>query len=111
MDCQDWETVKVGVKSRPVTTTRPAHTAGTKAKRALEDDDAPRAAPRSLSAASRAEIVRIRTTEPKKSQAELNTLCSFPTNTIRNIESGHLTPSPTQLNVLNRVLRTNLRFA
>ena len=111
MDCQDWETVKVGVKTRPVTTHRPAHTAGTKAMRALDEGDAPPKPPRSLSAASRAEIVRIRTTEPKKTQAELNTLCSFPPNTIRDIESGHVTPTPTQLNVLNRVLRTNLRFA
>ena len=112
MDCQDWEPVKVGSKTRPALTHRPAHTAGAKALRALEDDgDAPPKAPRSLTAASRAEIVRIRTSmEPKKTQAELNTACAFPPHTIRDIEAGRLTPTPTQLNVLNRVLRTNLKY-
>jgi hypothetical protein len=111
MDCQDWETIKVGIRARPAPAHRPAHTAGTKALRAAESDDAPPPAPRSLSAASRAEIVRLRTTmTPKKSQAELNTACSFPPHTIRDIEAGRLTPTPTQLNVLNRVLRVNLKY-
>jgi len=111
MDCQDWETVKVGSKTRPAPTHRPAHTAGTKAMRAADDGDALPTAPRSLTAASRAEIVRIRTSsEPKRTQAELNTTCSFPANTIRDIEAGRITPTPTQLNVLNRVLRTTLKY-
>jgi hypothetical protein len=111
MDCQDWETIKVGSKTRAAPVARPAHTAGTKAMRAADDGDAPPKAPRSLTAASRAEIVRIRTTtEPKKTQAELNTACAFPPHTIRDIEAGRLTPTPTQLNVLNRVLRTNLKY-
>ena len=80
--------------------------------RAADDRDAPPKPPRSLSAASRAEIVRIRTTGiPKRTQAELNTACSFPPNTIRDIEAGIITPTPVQLNVLNRVLRTTLKYA
>lgn len=111
MDCQDWEPVKVGSKSLRTPVKSPAHTAGTKALRAAEDDDAPPKAARSLSAVSRAEIVRIRTTqEPKKTQNELNTACAFPPHTIRDIEAGRLTPTPTQLNILNRVLRTNLKY-
>ena len=111
MDCQDWETVKVGSKTRKTPEARPAHIAGTKAMRAADDGDAPPKPPRSLSAASRAEIVRIRTTgDLKRTQAELNTACSFPPNTIREIEAGRLTPTPTQLNVLNRVLRTTLKY-
>jgi ribosome-binding protein aMBF1 (putative translation factor) len=111
MDCQDWETIKIRSISKKTAPSRPAHAAGTKALRAVEDDDAPPKAPRSLSAASRAEIVRLRTAmEPKKTQAELNTACSFPPHTIRDIEAGRLTPTPTQLNVLNRVLKTNLKY-
>jgi hypothetical protein len=111
MDCQDWEPIKVGSKTRRAPVARPAHVAGTKAMAAADDGDAPPKAPRSLSTASRAEIIRIRTTsDPKKTQAQLNTACSFPSNTIRDIEAGRLTPTPTQLNVLNRVLRTNLKY-
>lgn len=111
MDCQDWETVKVGSKTRPAPTHRPAHTAGTKAMRAADDGDAPPKPPRSLSSVSRAEIIRIRTTmEPKKTQADLNTACSFPPNLIRDIEAGRVTPTPMQLNVLNRVLRAALKY-
>ncbi len=110
MDCQDWETVTVG-KARKAPARAPAHSAGAKALRALEDDDAPVKTARSLSAASRAEIVRIRTSsEPPRTQAQLNTACSFPPNTIRDIEAGRITPTPTQLNVLNRVLRTTLKY-
>lgn len=111
MDCQDWNTVKIRSIAKKPAPSRPAHPTGTKTLRAVEDDDAPRKAPRSLSAASRAEIIRIRTTqEPKRTQTELNTACSFPPHTIRDIESGRLTPTPTQLNVLNRVLRTVLKY-
>ena len=111
MDCQDWETIKIRSTAKKTVPSRPAHAAGTKAMRAVEDDDAPPKAARALSAASRAEIVRLRTTqEPKKTQTELNTACSFPPHTIRDIEAARLVPTPTQLNVLNRVLKTNLKY-
>jgi ribosome-binding protein aMBF1 (putative translation factor) len=111
MDCQDWDTVKVGSKTRKAPAPRPARPAGTKALSAL-DDDAPAPAPtKSLSAVSRTEIVRLRTArEPPLTQAGLNTACSFPPHTIRDIEAGRLCPTPTQLNVLNRVLRTALKY-
>ena len=79
MDCQDWEPVKIRTTSKKTAPSRPAHAAGTKALRAVEDNDALPKAARALSAVSRAEIVRLRTTqEPKKTQTELNTACSFP---------------------------------
>jgi hypothetical protein len=46
----------------------------------------------------------------KRTQAELNTMCRFPPNTIRDIEAGKLTPSIGQLNVLNQVLKTGLKL-
>jgi ribosome-binding protein aMBF1 (putative translation factor) len=47
----------------------------------------------------------------KKTQVELNQLCSFPVNTIRDIEAGRLTPNPGQLIRLNAVLKTKLTLA
>ena len=109
MDCQDWDSVKIGVHARRTVAPRPAKPAGTKALSALEDETP--VPTKSLSPVSRAEIVRLRTTrEPPMTQAGLNTACSFPANTIRDIESGKLCPTPTQLNVLNRVLRTALKY-
>jgi len=109
MDCQDWDSVKIGVHARRTVAPRPAKPAGTKALSALEDETP--VPTKSLGAVSRAEIVRLRTTrEPPMTQAVLNTACSFPANTIRDIESGRLCPTPTQLNVLNRVLRTALKY-
>ena len=63
-----------------------------------------------LSAASRQEIVNRRVAN-KWSQADLNTQCCFPANTIREIEAGRTPPTIGQLNKLNQVLKTGLRFA
>jgi hypothetical protein len=110
MDCQDWETVKVGRAAKPAKP-HPAHIAGAKALRAVEDDDIPKPT-KSLSAESRTAIVRLRTAlTPPMTQSDLERACSFPKNTIRDIEAGRLCPTPTQLNVLNRVLRTTLKYA
>ena len=112
MEHQDWDPIRVGTTLKKKPAPRPAHSAGTKALHAVEDDEHPKLPTKSLSAASRAEIIRLRNTaEPKKTQAELNTLCAFPVNTINKIESGHLCPTPKQLEVLNRVLRTTLKYA
>lgn len=109
MDCQDWEAVTV--RRRSAAAHHPSAAAGTRALRTVESEEY-KLPTKSLSAESRAEIVRLRTSRvPKLTQAELNTLCSFPPNTIRDIESGRVCPSPTQLNVLNRVLRTTLKYA
>lgn len=43
-------------------------------------------------------------------QQRLNQECQFPLNTIRDIENGKSTPTPGQLNVLNRVLKTGLKY-
>ncbi len=110
MDCQDWDSVKIGTHARRPVAPRPARPAGTKALHALEEETP--APTKSLSAESRATIIRLRTTrEPPWTQNDLNIACSFPSHTIRDIESGKLCPTPTQLNVLNRVLRATLKYA
>ena len=63
-----------------------------------------------LSAESRMELVQKRVAL-NKSQMQLNQDCRFPVNTIREIESGRLCPTPTQINMLNRVLKASLKYA
>lgn len=114
MDCQDWNDYKVGVKARGggsgTAVKRPAVAPSVKTTRALESEDGTAALPtKSLGNEGRALIVSKRV-ELKKTQAELNAMCSFPSNTIRDIECGKLCPTPMQLNVLNRVLRVTLKY-
>ena len=117
MSHQDWTPLQI----RSAGAVRAAHAATTAAvsaarsaaaAAAAEREDAPlKPSHRTLSAESRAELVRIRASERKLSQVQLNTLCSFPPNTIRDFENGRLSPTPTQLNVLNRVLHTAFKYA
>lgn len=117
MDHQDWTTITVR------NTRRPAGGAGTGAPgaprrtvtneariaRELDGDDMPRVHVKRLSAESRQQIVAARVAK-SWDQARLNTMCSFPPHTIREIEAGRFHPSPGQLNVLNRVLQIALRY-
>ena len=63
-----------------------------------------------LSVGSRQHIVVMRAAN-KWSQVDLNQRCSFPVHTIKEIEAGRLSPTIGQLNTLNRVLKTGLKFA
>ncbi len=63
-----------------------------------------------LSTQSRQDMIQVRTQTLKKTQVELNQMCRFPPNTIRDIEAGKLTPSGGQLNVLSAQLRIPLRL-
>ena len=63
-----------------------------------------------LTQESRHLIVTLRATN-KWTQVELNQRCNFPANTIRDIETGKTCPSPGQLGILNRVLKTGLKYA
>jgi ribosome-binding protein aMBF1 (putative translation factor) len=62
-----------------------------------------------LSAESRQAMMRLRA-EQKWSQRDLDMRCSFPANTIRDLENGKLSPSSGQLNNINRVLKTGLKL-
>ena len=95
-------------KSGPSAGKVPNLTAAAAAQRRAEAAEVPK--PRVLSSESRTQMMQLRAAM-KKTQVELNQLCSFPVNTIRDIEAGRLTPNPGQLIRLNAVLKTKLTLA
>jgi ribosome-binding protein aMBF1 (putative translation factor) len=117
MDHQDWNTVTVRNTRRPAGGAgasasggpRRAVTNEARIARELDGDDMPRVHVKRLSAESRQQIVAARVAK-SWDQGRLNTMCSFPPHTIREIEAGRAHPSPGQLNVLNRVLQIALRY-
>ena len=62
-----------------------------------------------LSAESRTTLITKRAAL-KMTQVQLNQRCSFPPNTIRDLENGTLCPSNGQLNLLNRIIGGGLRL-
>jgi ribosome-binding protein aMBF1 (putative translation factor) len=113
MDCQDWTPTTITSSKATATKAAAASTARKVAPevahaRKVEQADVP-VKPKQLAPESRQEIVNKRAAM-KKSQVELNQLCNFPVNTIREIEAGRLTPTIGQLNTLNRVLKTGLKM-
>ena len=63
-----------------------------------------------LSSESRQAMMGVRAAN-KWTQVELNRLCGFPVNTIREMEAGRQCPNPKQLSIINRVLKTQLKVA
>jgi ribosome-binding protein aMBF1 (putative translation factor) len=113
MDCQDWTpttitSTKAAATARAAATTQRKIAPEVAHARKIENAEGPTRA-KQLAPESRHEIVMKRA-EMKKSQVELNQLCNFPVNTIREIEAGRLTPTIGQLNTLNRVLKTGLKM-
>lgn len=64
---------------------------------------------KSISVLSRTEITKARTSIGK-TQTELNNLCQFPLNLLRDIESGKVQPTSIQLRILNSKLGTLIKF-
>ena len=109
MDGQDWDPVvikRTGVK-RVVKGAGVAVTAAAAEQRRAEAAEIPK--PRVLSAESRTQMMQLRAAM-KKTQVEVNQMCGFPANTIRDIESGKLTPNAGQLIRQNNVLRAKFRL-
>lgn len=110
--CQDWTTVVIkrrggvgkGGKSSGIQITHDA-----KMMRTLDSDDA-RVEIKRISPENRQLIIQKRV-ELGWDQTKLNTMCSFPPYTIKEIEAGKAQPSPKQLSVLNRVLKTSLSYS
>ena len=105
MDGQDWDPVVVNSAKRVVKgagVKLPSLTAAAAAQRRVESQELP--VRKVLSPESRTQMMQLRAAM-KKTQLELNQLCGFPANTIREIEAGRLTPNPSQLIRLNNVLR------
>ena len=110
MDDQQWETIVIRKKGNTKTSqsaAKPPVSQATKLMRALDSEGPVKV--KILSSDSRQEIVRARAAA-SMNQVQLNTACSFPSNIIRDIESGRIIPTPQQLNVLNRVLKLALKY-
>lgn len=109
MDGQDWQTITINKTARKTTAAHPPVSSALAVARRLEHDETPKPK-KSLSSESRQAILQGRVAN-KWNQTQLNTQCSFPQNTIRDIENGKLCPTPQQLNILSRVLKTVLKYA
>jgi ribosome-binding protein aMBF1 (putative translation factor) len=106
---QDWSSVTIKGKTKanaPAKKTQFSHEAAQMKK--IELSETPPKA-KELSQQSRQEIILKRVSK-KWSQQDLNNQCSFALNTIRELEAGRLTPSPQQLNTLNRVLGCQVKL-
>jgi ribosome-binding protein aMBF1 (putative translation factor) len=118
MDGQDWTPVIIGKKSyasalrsssarvTPTFVPKTSNQAQHLAK--VEAAEAP-VKMKTLTAESRQKIVAYRTLR-EITQKQLDQACSFPANTMRELESGRLTPSTGQLNTLNRFVGGGLRL-
>lgn len=96
----------------PGPTAKPKVSADARQKAKIADAEGP-VKQKVLAPESRQAIVNFRVgpdVVQKRTQAELNALCGFPPNTIRDIEAGKLTPSIGQLNTLNRVMKAGLKL-
>jgi ribosome-binding protein aMBF1 (putative translation factor) len=110
MDGQDWTPVVVNKsKARSAGSSAPKQVSAEVAAQHRLENDEPRKT-KSLSPESRQAIIQGRVAN-KWNQTQLNTQCSFPQNTIRDIENGKLCPTPQQKNVLSRVLNVVLKYA
>ncbi len=111
MDGQDWTPLKItsyGTGQRALDhKSGPRITSAASAERKIADSEY--AKPKKLTPESRQTLVAKRVAM-EKSQTEFNQLCSFPPNTIKEIEAGRLTPTIGQLNTLNRILKTGLKL-
>ena len=108
---QDWQTVTVRGRRKPAANGGSAQNQQSAAQvqqHRADREDLP-VSSRFLSSETRQQIIAKRV-EQKWSQGDLDKQCNFPQHTMREIESGRAVPTPTQLNVLNRVLKTALKF-
>lgn len=112
MDCQDWETVTVK-KAKSTSNAKPSTgkvfgvSSDSNQIRKLMENDIVKT--KQLSKESRQEIVTRRGLL-NWTQVQLNQACQFPIHTINKIESGQFSPSVSQLNTLNRILKTGLKY-
>ena len=121
MDCQDWEVVTVrkkktggsgsgsgsGAGGRGGPGNRNTNSESAQIRKFSENDIV---TVKKLSKESVQEIVSRRALM-NMSQVQLNQACLFPVNTINKIESGQYSPTIGQLNKLNQVLKTGLKYS
>jgi ribosome-binding protein aMBF1 (putative translation factor) len=106
---QDWTPVTIKGKTQKNISIKKTQVAPEAAllQKIENSDEVPKA--KELSSASKQEII-LKRVNNKWSQQQLNNNCSFPLNTIRELEAGRFTPSPQQLQTLNRVLGLQLKL-
>ena len=113
MDDQDWETVTIRGKKGEKAKANGLASSGYKQSsdsaqiRKLAENDIVKT--KVLSKESRQELVAVRSLR-KLTQVQLNQLCQFPIHTIQRMESGQHSPTVSQLNTLNRVLKIGLKY-
>jgi DNA-binding transcriptional regulator YiaG len=108
---QDWEIVTIRKKASmntPLTSVKTHHTAISAATKKIAEADEPFKT-KSLSPESRQQLIQQRAAL-KMNQIQLNQLCGFPANTIRDIESGRVVPGQGQLNLINRHLKISVKL-
>ena len=103
---QDWQTVTLRGNAKK-TQNAPKVSAHTVLMRRLDHDEPVKI--KKLSHESRQAMIQARVAL-SLNQTQLNTACSFPQNTVRDIEAGRATPSPTQKNALSRALKVVLKY-
>jgi ribosome-binding protein aMBF1 (putative translation factor) len=81
---------------------------GAQARKLAESTDIKK--PRTLSLETQKEISATRNSLGL-TQTELNKKCQFPMNTIRDIESGKINPTPQQMDALSRELKIPIRYS
>ncbi len=120
MDGQDWTPVIVGKKSyasalssSKVASTKVAPTLVKSSHQAqhlakVEAAEAP-VKMKTLAPEARQKIVAYRALK-EITQKQLDQACCFPANTMRELESGRMTPSTGQLNTLNRFVGGGLKM-
>lgn len=116
MNTQDWEPVILRTTNSTVGST--THTNAKKqivekrsseSQRLAKIDREEYVKPKQLALESRKDLVAARVAL-KLTQDQLNQKCAFPPHTIKGFESGHLTPTGSHLNRLNRELKTSLHL-
>lgn len=118
-DGQDWTEVKIRGKPKTTTSnqniqkqsfTPNSHRMGNPGSHARKLEEATDVIKtKKLTSESKQHIVSYRMSK-KLTQDQLNQECRFPVNTIREIEAGRLTPTISQLNMLNKVMKTGLKL-
>jgi Helix-turn-helix len=109
MDCQDWTPVILKPKTGVITRSSTAATAASSEARRIakiENAEAPKG-PKTLSHEGRQLLIQSRLLLKKK-QTELDQMCAFPPHTIQQLETGKRAPTGSELQKLNRVLKTGL---
>lgn len=120
MDCQDWEVIKVGRRGagpgsgsgsggRTSFSPKYSDTAIRQAKLDNDNDGIPKPLKKHLSVESRQEMIKKRV-DMGLTQVKLNQQCSFPMNTIRDIENGNIVPTSAQMNILRSQLGIRMKL-